>query len=64
MVKISKNEYWNVRGSFPGKRDFGNWLFRIGGDTFWAMDCYYQEAEKRAKGNARLRKISIIYLLP
>lgn len=64
MVKISKNEYWNVMGKVPEKGEFGNWLFRIGGDTFWAMDCYYQEAEKRAKENARLRKISIIYLLP
>lgn len=63
MVKISKNEYWNVRGSFPGKRDFGNWLFRIGGETFWAMDCYYQEAEKRAKKKARSVKIFHIWLL-
>lgn len=64
IMKIKTNEYWSVMGNIPGRMDFGSWVFRIGGEIFWAADCYYKEAEKRAKEKARSRKVKEIYLLP
>lgn len=63
MVRIDKSLFICAQGKKPGKEDFGTWIFRIGQDCVWMEDCRYDEAEKRARSQARRKQISLIQLL-
>lgn len=63
MVRIDKSLFVCVQRRKPGKEDYGTWIFRIGEENFWMEDCRYDEAEKRARSQARRKQISLIQLL-
>lgn len=64
MVTVKKMAYENIWERLPGKGEIGTWIFRIGEEVVWMMDCLYEDAEKRARKKARSCKVKVIYLLP